>query len=82
MTSLCRSPAGGGLTVPRQPLPFHYIELAVALFKHGGEAFGERRQRVYELVENVRRRVGRAEARGGWGADAGAACGSTRLSTG
>jgi hypothetical protein len=37
-----------------QPLPFHYIEIAVALFKYAGDAFGERRQRVYDLVENIR----------------------------
>ncbi len=37
-----------------QPLPFHYIEVATALFKHAGDAFGERRQRVYDLVENIR----------------------------
>ena len=45
--------------VVAQPLPFHYIEIAVALFKHAGDAFGDRRQRVYDLVENIRRRVGR-----------------------
>lgn len=40
-----------------QPLPFHYIEISVALFKYAGDAFGERRQRVYDLVDNIRRRV-------------------------
>jgi hypothetical protein len=40
-----------------QPLPFHYIEISTALFKHAGDAFGERRQRVYDLVENIRRRA-------------------------
>ena len=37
-----------------QPLPFHYIEIATALFKHAGDAFGERRQRIYDLVETIR----------------------------
>jgi hypothetical protein len=39
---------------PDQPLPFHYIEIATALFKHAGDAFGERRQRIYDLVETIR----------------------------
>lgn len=41
-----------------QPLPFHYIEIATELFKHAGEAFGERRHRVQDLFENIRRCAG------------------------
>lgn len=37
-----------------QPLPFHYIEIATALFKHAGECFGEHRQRIEELVDSLR----------------------------
>jgi hypothetical protein len=49
--------ACGAAPCALQPLPFHYIEIAVALFKYAGDAFGERRPRVIDLVENIRRRV-------------------------
>jgi hypothetical protein len=61
----CRMPTARGahaLMLPSaaaQPLPFHYIEISTALFKHAGDVFGERRQRVYDLVENIRRRASR-----------------------
>jgi hypothetical protein len=57
LTRAVRS-CGAALFAP-QPLPFHYIEISVALFKYAGDAFGERRQRVYDLVDNIRRRVPR-----------------------
>lgn len=38
-----------------QPLPFHYIEIATVLFKNAGDAFGDRRQRVQDLFESIRR---------------------------
>ena len=41
-----------------QPLPFHYLELSAALFKHAPEAFGDSTARVMDLVESIRRRVG------------------------
>ena len=47
-----------------QPLPFHYIEIATELFKHAGEAFGERRHRVQDLFENIRRCSGCSHLRG------------------
>ena len=40
-----------------QPLPFHYLELSTALFKHAPDAFGESTARVMDLIENIRRRV-------------------------
>ena len=40
-----------------QPLPFHYLELSTALFKHAPDAFGESMARVMDLIENIRRRV-------------------------
>lgn len=78
-----------------QPLPFHYIELSAALFKHAPDAFGNSLTRVMDLVESIRRRV---RGRGwGWACTVRcqpaccaspvrharavrAACGSTRLS--
>ena len=40
-----------------QPLPFHYLELSAALFKHAPDAFGDSTARVMDLVESIRRRV-------------------------
>ena len=50
-------PAARKLMLSLQALPFHYIEIATVLFKHAGEAFGDRRQRVQDLFENIRRRA-------------------------
>jgi GINS complex subunit 2 len=40
-----------------QPIPFHYLELSAALFKHAPDAFGDSTARVMDLVESIRRRV-------------------------
>ena len=49
-----------------QPLPFHYLELSAALFKHAPDAFGDSTARVMDLVESIRRRVTEAQVESVW----------------